>query len=325
MYLAAERVLEQPGVPLQRRGQEGLARDEQDHELRRRAQRRPVGLARQPVHVFPNVPGVRVHPRRAHVVGVVGLGGFQVRGERDLGVDHDVLAAGQPHHHVGAQRAVRRGHGDLLVEVAAGAHPGQFDHPAQLQLAPAAPGLRPAQRGDQRLGLGAKLFRALPRDGDLLGQRGVRPGPGGVGLAQLLLDPGQGFPQRPDEMLDRRAADLQFTGRVGVGCLQPALGDLEEPRGARVQRLRGQRLEPLRELALDERGAFGRAALDHPGPLLGGAGPLVRGASPARQVRRGGGQPAAGEQVSDRCPDGHPEQQSEEQQDHTHMHAMISP
>ena len=47
------------------------------------------------------------------------------------------------------------------------------------------------------------------------------PGPGRVGLPQLRLDPGQGFPQRPDQMLDRRAADLQFAGRVGVRRLQP--------------------------------------------------------------------------------------------------------
>ena len=193
VHLTAKRVLEQPGVTFQRRGQEGLARDEQDHELRRRAKRRPVSLGRQPVHVLPNMPRVRVHPGRAHVVGV-GLGGLQVRGERDLGVDHDVLAAGQAHHHVRAQRAVRRGHGDLLVEVTAGAHPGQLDHPAQLKLTPAAPGLRPPQRGDQRLRLRPQLFRALPRDGDLLGQRGVRPDPGRVGFPQLLLDPGQGFP-----------------------------------------------------------------------------------------------------------------------------------
>ena len=32
---------------------------------------------------------------------VGGLGGLQVGGQRDLGVDHDVLAAGQPHDHVG--------------------------------------------------------------------------------------------------------------------------------------------------------------------------------------------------------------------------------
>ena len=75
------------------------------------------------------VPGVRVQPGRAHAV-LVRLGGLQVGGQRDLGIHHDVLAAGEPDHQVGPHRAVRRGHGDLLVEVAPGAHPGQLDHPA---------------------------------------------------------------------------------------------------------------------------------------------------------------------------------------------------
>ena len=307
VHPAGERVLQQPGVAFQRRGQERLARNEQDHELRRRAQRRPVRLGRQPVHVLAQVPGVRVRPGRPHVVAL-GFHRFQVGGERHLRVHHDVLAASQPHHHVRPQRAVRTGHGDLLVEVAARAHSGQLDHPAQLQLTPAAPGFGPPQRGDQRLGLGAQLLGTLPGDTDLLGERGVRPGPVGVGLPQLGLDPGQGVLQRPDQVLDRRAAGLELTGRGRVRRLQPALRDLEEARGARVERLRGQRLEPLRELSFDQRGPVGRAPLDHPGSVLGGPGPLIRGPGTAGSVRGSGGETAAGEQVSDRCPDADPEQ-----------------
>ena len=52
-------------------------------------------------------------------------------------------------------------------------HAGQFHHPAQRLLAPAAARLRPAQRGDQRLGLDPELHGVLPGDLDLLGQRGV--------------------------------------------------------------------------------------------------------------------------------------------------------
>ena len=188
---------------------------------------------------------------------------------------------------------------DLLVEVAAGAHPGQLDHPAQLQLAPAAPGLRPPQRGDQRLGLGPQLLGALPRDGDLLGQRGVRAGPGRVGLAQLLLDPGQGLPQRPDEVLDRRPAGLQLAGRGGVRRLQPALGDLQEPRRARVQRLRGQRLRTARRAGRRSARPAARRRVPRPAPA-------------------GRGQPPARVQVADRCPDDDPEQQADKQRDRTH-------
>ena len=63
-------------------------------------------------------------------------------------------------------------------------------------------------------------------------------------------------------MLDRRPPGLEFAGRVRVRRLQPPFGDLKETRGARVERLRGQGLEALRELAFDQRGAVGRDPLD---------------------------------------------------------------
>ncbi len=120
-------------------------------------------------------------------------------------------------------------------------------------------------------------------------------------------------------MLDRRAAGIEFAGRGGVRRLQPALRALGDARGARVECQRGQGLEPLRELSFDQSGPVGRAPLDHPGSVLGGTRPLIRGAGTAGSVRGGGGEPAAGEQVSDRCPNAAPEQQSGKQQDRTHM------
>ena len=78
-------------------------------------------------------------------------GGVQERVERHLGVDDDVLAAGEVDHQVGAQQppsSVPCGH--LLGEVAAVHQPGELDDPAQVQLAPAAPDLRLAQRRGQR-------------------------------------------------------------------------------------------------------------------------------------------------------------------------------
>jgi len=136
----------------------------------------------------------------------------------------------------------------------------------------------------------------------------VRAGPGRVGLAQLIFDPGQRRQQRLDQVLDRRAAQLEVARRGRVRRPQPPLGDLQEPGRAGVQRLCGQCLEPLGQLTLHQRGPLGRAALGHPGSLLGRPGALV-----------GRRDPAAGEQVSDRCPDENPEQQSDQQQDCTHM------
>jgi hypothetical protein len=120
--------------------------------------------------VLAQVAGVRVQPQRLHGL-VGGLGGLQVGGERHLGVDHDVLAAGQAHHHVRAQRPGVDRH--LLVEVDPRAHPGQLDHPPQLQFPPAPAHLGPAQRRDQRRGLIAELLGGLPGQVYLLGQRRV--------------------------------------------------------------------------------------------------------------------------------------------------------
>ena len=94
---------------LERRRQERLARDEQHDEFRRRAQRRPVCLGGQPVDVLTQVPRVRVEAGPRARPSSVALRGLQVGGERDLGVDHDVLAAGQPDDHVRALRAVVAG------------------------------------------------------------------------------------------------------------------------------------------------------------------------------------------------------------------------
>ena len=107
VHLARHRVLEQVRITLQGRRQERLARDEQHHELRCRAERGPVRLGGQPVHVLAQVTGMRAQSRLADGV-VGGLRGLQIRRERDLGVDDDVLAARQPHHHVRAQRTVVR-------------------------------------------------------------------------------------------------------------------------------------------------------------------------------------------------------------------------
>ena len=79
--------------------------------------------------MLPQVPRMRVEARVTHGL-VARLSGFQVRGQRDLGVHDDVLAAGQAHHHVRPLSALVGGDSHLLVEVAPGAHPGQFHHAA---------------------------------------------------------------------------------------------------------------------------------------------------------------------------------------------------
>ena len=88
--------------------------------------------------------------------------------ERNLRVDDDRLAAGDPDDEVGSQQlavgVARRGLGD---EVAVLEHARELDHVAQLRLAPAAADVRRAQRVCQ-------VARAVGQDVDLLAQRAVR-------------------------------------------------------------------------------------------------------------------------------------------------------
>ena len=202
VHTAGQRVLEQARVVLERGREERLAGDEHDHELRRLRQGRPVCLGAELLHVRPQVPGVRGEARLAVVI-VSGGGGLQVGGERHLGVDDHVLSAGQPDHHVRPLPALDD---HLLVEVHVRGHARELHHPAQLKLAPPAAGLGPPQRAHQRLRLLAELLRAAPGELDLLRELGVRPGPRDVGVAQLLLDAGQGLAHRARPATPRRSA-----------------------------------------------------------------------------------------------------------------------
>jgi hypothetical protein len=76
-----------------------------------------------------DVPDVGLEPRRALSL-VARLHRLEPTGEGHLGVDHDVLPTGHPHHHVRPQQAVVGAHGGLLVEIAVLDHAGCFHHPA---------------------------------------------------------------------------------------------------------------------------------------------------------------------------------------------------
>jgi hypothetical protein len=69
---------------------------------------------------------------------------------RGLGIDDEVLVAGQPHHDVRAHLALVPAHAaHLLVEVTPGEQPGVLQDPAQLHLAPGASNGRGVERTGQ--------------------------------------------------------------------------------------------------------------------------------------------------------------------------------
>jgi len=148
--------LDQRSVLLERGAQERLVREEHDDELGSRGQLPPVRLLAEPLDVLPHVPCVVDEPRLPFVVRRVLSYRVEVRDERHLRVDDDLLLAREPDDDIGAQHVSVRVRGRaLLVEVAMLDHPRHLDDPLQLDLTPPAAYMRRAKGGDEISRLGA--------------------------------------------------------------------------------------------------------------------------------------------------------------------------
>ena len=163
-----------------------------------------------------NLP--RVVREAALALGVVGrLEGVEVCGQRRFRVHDDVLSAGDPDDEVGSQRAVVGRRARLRHVVAVLDHPGELDDVPQLRLAPAPTHMRRAERVRE-------APRSLGERRDLGLQRPVRLLSNTLDGLQLLVHALEGVLQRPDMARQMR------------------LGELEEPRAVRVERLPRERL-----------------------------------------------------------------------------------
>ena len=229
--------------------------------------------------------------------------------QRRLGVDDDVLAAGQADDQVRAQHVVSSpASGALLDEVAVADHPGELDHVAQLHLAPLAAGVRLAQRGDQRAGLGPQPL-ARSRSASAAGPRAARATRAAPGRARAAgRRPGPSCSlSGADKLLDRLLALVEVALGLGLRGLKLGAGHLGQLGHARLQRLGAQRLERRRTAAPGRRSASpaapGQRALvlevgagaDELALELGGAGRPRRPAarSRGRSARRTAPAPAS--------------------------------
>ena len=86
------------------------------------------------------------------------LQGGQVSGQRNLGIDDDLLITGQIDDDVGAEAPIVVGERKLLLEVAVRQHSGKFKGLAKVQLAPDATSLWIAQGLHQVAGFGVQRF-----------------------------------------------------------------------------------------------------------------------------------------------------------------------
>ena len=288
-----------PGIPLQRRGQEGLARDDQDRGLRRRAQRRPVRLGRQPVRVL-RARAARARPSARSCA----------RRRRRRLEQASRCAASETFESTAvflppARRATMSGRSAPSGVATAtcssksqrALHPGQLEPPGASCGSPQRPlasGRRSAVTSACWISR-AQLLRALPREGGLLGQRGVRPGPGRVGFPQLLLRPGPGFPAaaRRDARPPRGGSSSSPAAFAFAACSRPSATSRNASRCSRTSACAARAWNRSASWPwLDERGPFGRAALDHPRLAQSAArAGFIRGQDQAGQVRGGGGGP----------------------------------
>ena len=128
-HVLAQRFVEQLGLFGERSRQELIARDEQDHELWRPLELRPIGLGRKLADSSRDdrcVTRKRYAPR-----GIARrFSRFEIGIERRLDVDDELPALGQMDDHVGPNRALGRRRVALCHEIAMLEHARELDEAA---------------------------------------------------------------------------------------------------------------------------------------------------------------------------------------------------
>ena len=276
--------------------EEGLVRQEHDDELRGGGELAPVRLLAEPMDVLADVAGVVDQGCATLLVRDVFPKRIEVGDERHLRVDDDVLVAGEPHDHVGAQHVpVGVGGRRLLDEVAMLDHSCHLDDAAKLDLPPASPDVRCAERGDEVARLRPQALLVGPKLAHSLVERSVGLLPRALHALELEIHPLERVLERTDVPGEMR------------------LGQLEEARAVRVERLGRERLdgslEPLVERpALHLELRFGARQptleLDH----------LLHAPAPLQQRR------ADGEEDGERS-----DRETDEKGDHDHRSTNGSP
>ncbi len=260
---------DQRRVGFERGGIEHFAGQEQHDKIRRRLELFPIGLAAELDQMVAHLPRM-VGEFLFLFMLVGGFERFEISGKRRLGIDNDVLAAGQLDNHVGAQAAFFGAGAFLLEKVTMVEHAGHFNHAFELQLAPAAAGLWCAQGFDQIAGLGAQRKLRLGHLAHLFGQRGVGIDTLFFDVADLLLEFFQRRLDRHHHFSNGLLALVQIGfcagQRGGLLRFQRGAGEFEEGLVVPGQRVGRNHLEGVgkavargfqRRLALGEQRALG--------------------------------------------------------------------
>ena len=317
------------GILLQGGAEEGFAGQEHHDKFRGRFELLPVAISRQ-ARACDRALGARGRDLRAADFVVGGFDRFEVRLQRSLGVDYDILVAGQLHDQVGTQAAVAGVDRDLLVEIAVGLHAGDFDHALQLDFSPTAANRWRAQSFHQIAGFCLQRFLRADQRLHLLGERAVSLAAVffhllnlAVNLVERVLDGG-------DQILDCLLAGLEIAFGLALKSLQAGFGEMQKRLVIAFQGFGGEGLEGFAEFfagAIDQIEFFGRTtsvrarawiAGRRPAPA-GGTGPPAAGrglrgrrvspfpSGPNGRLARRCGRAAKTKQA--RCQTAHPEEQ----------------
>ena len=181
------------------------------------------------------------------LVLVAGLVGVEHSLQRRLGVDDDVLAAGQADDQVRAQRRLVARDRGLLGEIAVPDHARELDHVAQLHLPPLPARIRLAERGHERAGLGPQALAGLGKGPQLRLEPPSRLPPVLIECQQLGVDPAELLLERRDKLLDRLLAVVEVSPGLGPRRVQLGAIELGQLRDARLQGVVAHRLERRRQ------------------------------------------------------------------------------
>src|SRR5262249_40895120 len=180
--------LDEAGIVLPGSPEEALVGEEHDNPLGTVRELLPVGLRRELLQMVANLAGVILEPLPSDLV-VRRLVSLEVRRERDLRVDDDLLPARKPDDEVGTERSLVRASRDLLGEVAVWEHPSDLNDATQLNLAPAPACMRCAKRVSERC-------RLLPEGHEVLAQLTVP-------LCASSIEFLDALPDRAERLLER--------------------------------------------------------------------------------------------------------------------------
>ena len=189
-------------VVLQRGREQRLARHEHDDDVGRRLEVRPVALVAEPVDVVLHLPRVVPQLRVARRV-VFAVHRVEVRGQRHLGVDDDVLAARELDDGVGRQAAFLGADGLLDLEVHAFEEARALEDPAQLDLAPLAADVRGAQRARELAGFGVQDLLCLRQRAQLFGELRLRAGAAAIDVDRAWRRPWSAIRAAAGQRVDR--------------------------------------------------------------------------------------------------------------------------